>query len=107
MEKPNIDLLGISEIWWPDCRDFISRNSKVFFSGNQNKNRRNSVSIIVKENIALNVNINQLYAPTVNKSDNKIETLYEELHELMRLTKQYKINAIQGDFNAKVEKEKV
>lgn len=34
MEKRNIDVLGISETWWPDCGEFISQNT------NQSQRRR-------------------------------------------------------------------
>ncbi|XP_037942288.1 craniofacial development protein 2-like [Teleopsis dalmanni] len=124
MKKHSIDIIGVSETWWPDCGEFFSQNTKVYYSGNQNKHHRNGVGILMKKDIAkfvtgfipkskrammvkinakpLNINIIQVYAPTPDKSDDEIESFYAELNELMRLTKSHEINIIQGDFNAKV-----
>ncbi|XP_037931408.1 craniofacial development protein 2-like [Teleopsis dalmanni] len=129
MKKHNIDILGVSETWWPDCGEFFSQNTKVYYSGNQNKHHRNGVGILMIKDITkfvtefipksdrammvkinakpLNINIIQVYAPTADKSDDEIKSFYAELNELMRLTKSHEINIIQGDFNAKVGKGEV
>ncbi|CAG9834829.1 unnamed protein product [Diabrotica balteata] len=51
---------------------------------------------------ARKANILQVYAPTADKSDDEIEQFYENLQELLKMTKSYETTLIVGDFNAKV-----
>ena len=47
-------------------------------------------------------NLIQVYAPTCDGSDDKIETFYSHIKRALELTKSSKVNIIMGDFNAKV-----
>ncbi|XP_055387196.1 craniofacial development protein 2-like, partial [Condylostylus longicornis] len=55
----------------------------------------------------LNINIIQTYAPTADKTDEDVESFYNEVEELMKMTKKHEINIIMGDFNAKIGKSQV
>ena len=44
----------------------------------------------------------QVYAPTTNADENKIEQFYEDLQYLLELTPKKDVHFITGDWNAKV-----
>ncbi|XP_060518450.1 uncharacterized protein LOC132697173 [Cylas formicarius] len=48
-----------------------------------------------------------VYAPTLDKSEEEIESFYEDIKQLLKYTKPHDLNIIQGDFNAKVGKGEV
>jgi len=124
MIRLKIDILGVSETWWPGTGEFHSGKVKVFYSGNNTTNHRNGVAIIiaekhkncVKEFVPLSdramllkldakpiaINIIQVYAPTADKNEDDIDKFYGEVLELLKYTKPHEINMIMGDFNAKV-----
>ncbi|XP_055384420.1 uncharacterized protein LOC129614059 [Condylostylus longicornis] len=124
MTRLNINILGISEMRWPDAGELKKDDATVFYSGNQNRKHSNGVGMIIKGHAAkcvstfiphsdrtmlvklsakpVNINLIQVYAPTADKSDEAIEEFYHDIDELMKLTKPQELNIVLGDFNAKV-----
>ena len=49
-----------------------------------------------------NITVIQVYAPTSNAEEVKVEWFYEDLHDLLELTPQKDVLFIIGDWNAKV-----
>ena len=53
------------------------------------------------------INIIQVYAPTSDKSDEEIESFYQDIRTLLNATKKHQVTIVLGDFNAKVGDTKV
>ncbi|XP_075163379.1 uncharacterized protein LOC142236013 [Haematobia irritans] len=51
----------------------------------------------------LNINIIQTYAPSCDRDSDEVVHFYEEISQLLKMTKSHEITIIQGDFNAKVD----
>ncbi|XP_055371788.1 craniofacial development protein 2-like [Condylostylus longicornis] len=124
MQRLKIDILGISETWWPDKGECRVEGAKFYYSGNNTSTHRNGVGIIVTDKIIdyvtecvsysdrimlmkinakpVKLNIIQIYAPTADSSEDEIEELYEQINYLMKQLKPHEINMVIGDFNAKV-----
>ncbi|XP_055380706.1 uncharacterized protein LOC129611541 [Condylostylus longicornis] len=102
MKRLHIDILGVCETWWPDSGKCKTNGATMYYSGNQN--RTLLLQIHAKP---LNINIIQTYAPTADKTDEDVESFYNEVEELMKMTKKHEINIIMGDFNAKIGKSQV
>ena len=49
-----------------------------------------------------NITVIQVYAPTSNTEETKVERFYEDLQDLLELTPQKDVLFIIGDWNAKV-----
>ncbi|XP_060531543.1 uncharacterized protein LOC132705128 [Cylas formicarius] len=124
MDRLKISILGISETWWPGAGECNTENKRFYYSGNNDRDHRRGVGVIVTKEIAgsvtdfvpysdrtmllkirtkpLNINIIQVYAPTLDRGDDEMDKFYGEIKELLGLTKPHEINIIQGDFNAKI-----
>ena len=50
-----------------------------------------------------NITVIQVYAPTRNAEETKVERFYEDLQDLLELTPKKDVLFIIGDWNAKVE----
>jgi exonuclease III len=128
MKRLDIDILGVAETWWPGAGVCNTGGGALYYSGNQDRNHRRGVGIIVSESlknciidfipysdrIALmrvnarptNLNIIQIYAPTADAPDEEMEIFYEQIKEMLKLTKKHEINIIMGDFNSRIGKER-
>lgn len=124
MERLNIDILGISEVRWPDSGKCIREDVVMFYSGSNAKGHPNGVAVVIKKELAkkvtnfvplsdrcillqikgnpININIVQVYAPTADKSDSEIEKFYEDIDQITRSIKKQDLNIYLGDFNAKL-----
>ena len=51
-----------------------------------------------------NITVTQVYAPTSNAEEAKVERLYEDLHDLLELTPAKDVLFIIGDWNEKSKK---
>lgn len=91
MKRLNIDILGVSETFWSNSGKFQSDDKTIFYSGNDTRNHRKGVGIIVSKNVAdsvtafipksdrtmllkinakpFSMNIIQVYAPTTESSE--------------------------------------
>ena len=54
-----------------------------------------------------NITIIQVYAPTSNTVEAEVECFYEDLQDLLELTPKKEVLFIIGDWNAKVESQKI
>ena len=53
-----------------------------------------------------NITVIQVYAPTSNAEEAEVERFYENLQDLLELTRQKDVRFIIGDWNAKVGRKK-
>ena len=54
-----------------------------------------------------NITVTQVYAPTSNAEEAKVEGFYEELQDLLELTPKNDVLFIIGDWNAKVGNQEI
>ncbi|XP_060516997.1 craniofacial development protein 2-like [Cylas formicarius] len=129
MRRLNLALLGICETRWPSSGRCITDDAVFYHSGNEDQYHRYGVGIIVDKHLSkgvtdfipyndrtmllkieakpINISIIQVYATTLDKSEEEIESFYEDIKQLLKYTKPHDLNSIQGDFNAKVGKGEV
>ena len=121
MTRVNIDILGISELKWTGMGEFNSNDHCIYYFG-QESLRRNGVAIIVNKSPKcstwvqsqndrmnsvhfqgkpFNITVIQAYAPTSNAEETEVEWLYEDLQDLLELTRKKDVLFIIGDWNAK------
>lgn len=109
MTRLNIDILGCSEVRWPNSGIQIIGEHHIYYSGDDTTRNRNGVAMIVKREIAKavigftpisdrvmllkinsspsNINIIQVYAPTSESTEEEIENFYQTLENSLKLTK--------------------
>ncbi|KAL1446089.1 hypothetical protein WDU94_009850 [Cyamophila willieti] len=126
IRRMNINILGVSDTQWRTAGNFVvnSGEYKIYHSSTDVTTHRYGVAIIIEKEIEKcvtgfvplsdrvmmlsiasengTINLIQVYAPTADKSDEEIETFYEEIESLLKTTKKHDITIILGDFNAKV-----
>ena len=99
MARVNVGILGISKIKWTGMGEFNSDDHYIYYCG-QESLRRNGVAIMVNrvQNAVLgcnlkndrmisvrfqgkpfNITVIQVYAPTSNAEEAKVEQFYEDL----------------------------
>ncbi|XP_044757746.1 craniofacial development protein 2-like [Coccinella septempunctata] len=86
MNRLKLDILGVAETWWPDAGECEVQNGVFFYSGNSDSNTGKVI---------------QVYAPTADSTEHELKK-FDEVQELLRLTKKQDVNIILGDFNAKI-----
>ena len=122
MARVNVNILGISQLKWTGMGEFNSDDHYIYYCG-QESLRRNGVAIMVKRvrNAVLGCNLKndrmisvrfqgkpfhitviQVYAPTSNAEEAKVERFNEDLQDLLELTPKKDVLFIIGDWNAKV-----
>ena len=104
MPRVNIDILGINELKWGEVGEFNSDDRYIYYCG-QESLRRSGVAIIVKKRIRnavlgcnlkndrmisvhlqgkpSNITVIQVYGPTSNTEEAKVEWFYEDLQDLL------------------------
>lgn len=124
MNRLKINILGVSETRWLNTGQLQTNNSIIYYSGNNDNQHRHGVAIIVdkestravegfipiSERVMIlqlrtahtKLNLIQVYAPTVNGSEEEIETFYQQIEEALKITKQREITIVMGDLNAKI-----
>lgn len=127
MDRLDISILGVCETRWPNNGHFTSQEYQIYYSGTNDESHQNGVAVILKKSLAksvkkfvplsdrvmlvqlaaypVNINIIQIYAPTADKDDTVVESLYQLISEALGMTKKHEITIIMGDFNAKVGSE--
>ena len=107
MARVNIDILGISELKWTGMGEFNPDDHYIYYCG-QESLRRKGVTIIVNKRVQIaelgcnlkndgmisvsfqgkpfNYTVIQVYAPTNNAEEDKVEWFYEDLQDLLELT---------------------
>lgn len=128
MERLGLDILGVAETWWPGTGRCDTGNTAFYYSGNNDRNHRKGVGIVITKQLLksviefvpysdrtallklrakpTNFNIIQVYAPTAESPDQDVAQFYSEIEELLKLTRKHDVNVIMGDFNAKIGKGK-
>ena len=123
MARENINILGISELKWTGMGEFNSDDHYIYYCG-QESLRRNGVAMMVNKRVRnavlgcnlkndrmisvhlqgkpFNITVIQVYAPTSNAEEAKVERFYEDLQDLLELTPKKDVLFIIGDWNAKV-----
>ena len=102
--RVNINILGISELKWTGMDEFNPDDHYIYYCG-QESLRINGVALIVNKRVRnavvgcnlkndrmisvrfqgkpFNITIIQVYAPTSNAEEAKVEQFYEELQDLL------------------------
>ena len=123
MIRVNINILGISELKWTGKDQFNSEDHYIYYCG-QEFLIRNGVVLIVNKRVwkavlgcnlkndrmisvsfqgkPFNFTVIQVYAPTTNAKEAKVEQFYEDLQHLLELTPKKDVLFIIGDWNAKI-----
>ena len=107
MARVNIDILGISELWWARMGEFNSDDHYIYYCG-QESLRRNGVAIMVNKRVQnavlgcnlkndrmisvnfqgkpFNITVIQVYALNSNAEEAEVEQVCEDLQDLLELT---------------------
>ena len=108
MARVNIDILGSSGLKWTGMGEFNSDDHYIYYYG-QESFRRNGVAIIVNKRVwntvlgcnvkndrmisvrfqgkPFNITVIQVCAPTSNAEEADVELFYEDLQDLLELTR--------------------
>ena len=108
MVRVNVYILGISELKWTGMGEFNSDDLYIYYSG-QESLRRNGVAIMVNKRVQnavlgcnlkndrmisvclqgkpFNITVIQAYAPASNAEEAEVERFYEDLQDLLELTR--------------------
>ncbi|XP_027853317.2 craniofacial development protein 2-like [Aphis gossypii] len=123
MNKMKIDILGISEIRWPNPGDFWSGDYRIIHTGTAEKRPDiGGVGLIVNKTLGEKVKgyiqyneriilvrfqtklkdtiVAQVYMPTTNSSDEELEEVYENVDKLIESIKGEENLIVMGDWNA-------
>ena len=100
LTRLNIDIVEISELKWTGMGEFNSDDHYIYYCG-QESLRRNGVALIglkcrtwcnLKNNRTIFVHFQskplQVYAPTTDAKGAEVDQFFEDLHDLVELTKQ-------------------
>ena len=123
MARVSVDILGISKLKWTAMGEFNSVDHYIYYCG-QESLRRNEVAIMVNKRVRnsvfgcnlknnrmisvhlqgklFNITVIQVYVPTSNAEETKVEQFYDDLQDLLELTPKKDVLFIIGDWNAKV-----
>ena len=102
-----IDILGINEVKWTGMGEFKSDDHYIYYCG-QESLRRNGVALIVNRRVQtavlgcslkndrmisvhfqykpFNITVIQVYSPSTNSKEAKVEQFYDDLQDLLELT---------------------
>ena len=108
--------------------EYYSDDHYIYYCG-QESLRRNGVAFIVNKRIQnavlgcslkndkmisvhfqgkpFNITVIQVYTPTSNAEEAEVEWFYEDLQDLLKLTRQKDVLFITGDWNAKVGSQEI
>ena len=128
MARVNINILGISELKWTAIGEFNSDDHYIYYCG-QESLRINGVAIMVNKRVRnavlgcsvkndrmisvhfqgkpFNITVIQVCAPTSNTEKAEVERFYEDLQDLLELTRQKDVLFIIGDCNTKVGSQEI
>ncbi|XP_072377913.1 uncharacterized protein [Diabrotica undecimpunctata] len=126
MGRLNINILGVSETWWPNSGYLSTKTGTLYYSGNTDNQHRRGVAIIVDTEVNKSIegfvpiservmllqirpshtklNLIQVYAPTTNATEDEVEIFYQQIEDALKMTKNREITVVMGDFNAKIGK---
>lgn len=106
MDRMGIDILGVSEMRWPNTGDIYISGHRVLYSGRADGMHEQGVGVILSAELArclksftpisarimllqlsgspIDINIIQVYAPTMDKEDEKIEEFYDSINGILK-----------------------
>ena len=107
MQEMQIDVLGLSEVRWTDTDFFDKQRYHVIRSGEQkhehsvgfilnSKSKKlykghlavsNRIILLALKSQKININLSQVYAPTIYSNKNAIQELYEDLDAIKKKCK--------------------
>ena len=123
----NTDILGISELKWTGMGKFNSDDHCIYYCG-QESLRRNRVALIFNKSLkwstwmqsqkgqndlssfprqTIHYPVIQVYVPTTDAEEAKVEQFYEDLKDLLELTPNKDVLFITGVWNAKVGSQEI
>ena len=128
MARVNINALGNSEVKGTGMGEFNSDDHYIYYCGEESL-RRNGVALIVNKRVKnavlgcspkndrmisvrfqgkpFSITVIQVYAPTTNAEEVKVERFYEDIQDLLELTTKKDVLFIIGDWNAKVGSQEI
>lgn len=125
MERLELDILGISEVRWPNQGDLWSGNYRIIHTGTaENERGLGGVGIMTNKHFGKRIKgyvqyserimlvrfdtkprdtvIIQVYMPTTNAEDDKVEEVYDSLDNIIEHIKKDENLILMGDWNASV-----
>ena len=118
MARVNIDILGITKLKWTGMDEFNSDDHYIYYYG-QESLRRNGVAIIVNKRVQnavlgyslknnrmtsvhfqgkpFSITVIQVYVSTSNAEEAEVEQFYEDLQDLLELTRKKHVLFIIGN----------
>ena len=128
MTSVNTDILGISDLKWTRMGEFNSDDLCIYYTW-QGSLRRNGIALTVNKKVhkailgwnlkndrmilvhpqgkSFNNTVIQVYAPTTDAEEAKLDQFYEDLQDLLELTIKKDVLFIIGDWNAKVGSQEI
>lgn len=128
MKRLGIEIMGVSEMRWPNSNCCDIEDCRVYYSGSTSGKYIHGVGVVVNKDVArhvsnfvpvnerimllqlnakpVNTNIIQVYAPTSDHSDEEVEEFYSQIEDLIKKLPKHELLILMGDFNAKVGKGK-
>ena len=123
MSRCGISALGITETHWTGKGHFTTATGElVIFSGSQD--HRAGVGVILSKSVSnsmiayraisdrvlyvriraapFNISLIELYAPTTEATDEKMEEFYDQIRTALEISQSQDVVFVAGDFNAKV-----
>ena len=122
MQRLEINVLGLSEVRWTNTGSFDKQGYHIIWSGGQkhehgvgfifNSKSKKSCKdhLIISNKIILlklkshmtNVNLIQVYAPTMDSNENVIQEFYKNLNASKKKCRSGEMLLVMGDWNAKI-----
>lgn len=124
MKRLDIQILGVSEMRWPNSGKCNIEDHTVYYSGEDSNLHANGVAFIVSKQVekcvesvccasdrvimlqlnskSININLIQVYAPTSLSDEDEIEKFYDTIKSVTNKIKKKDITILMGDLNAKV-----
>lgn len=127
MTRTGLNILGISEMRWIGAGEMYSDNFRIIYSGGNNHTKgvgiildaerakmvkgfwtiSERVMLLKLQGTPVDINIIQIYAPTTDSTEEELDDFYNQLQIAMKQCKAHEVTIVMGDFNAKVDSEKV
>lgn len=124
MRRMNIEIMGVSEMRWPNTGEMKVQDHTVLYSGKTDGVYEHGVGIIISPNVAkcianfvpiseramllqvnaspIKINILQVYAPTADKPEDQVIEFYHSINEIIEKIPKHELLIVMGDFNAKL-----
>ena len=122
MQRLEIDVLGLSEVRWTNTGSFDKQEYHIIWSGGQkhehgvgfilnSKSKKlykdhlavsNRIILLKLKSQKIDVNLTQVYAPTMDSNKNVIQRFYKDLDAIKKKCKSGEMLLVMGDWNAKI-----